>query len=240
MTKDEILEFVKNAGLKPADIVAKSNGLIPVTQAYDWLRTWKFSMSTLLLLEVYAKRATGSAEIFSEPRPTLIEQAKPYVDAAVDANIRLKVAMDSARVTEPVLPPLINKSATEKLLAEKIQAKTKNMKKENPYLEERVIYEGPSTDSIADFIESASKMPVNPNTVFRDMEYGNIGDILPLTPFATPTNFASWGVNMTMKRVGNIVKLNTNDKSYTIDFEKAKSGFLVDGKKYLLSDFKEV
>ncbi len=72
MTKDEILEFVKDAGLKPADIVAKSNGLIPVTQAYDWLRTWKFSMSTLLLLEVYAKRATGSAEIFSEPSPSLL------------------------------------------------------------------------------------------------------------------------------------------------------------------------
>lgn len=76
MTKDEILEFVKNAGLKPADIVAKSNGLIPVTQAYDWLRTWKFSMSTLLLLEVYAKRVAGSAEIFSEPVSSLLPGAR--------------------------------------------------------------------------------------------------------------------------------------------------------------------
>ncbi len=77
MTKDEILEFVKKAGLKPADIVAKSNGLIPITQAYDWLRTWKFSMSTLLLLEVYAKKE-GVAEIFSEKvrgqyRSTVVE-----------------------------------------------------------------------------------------------------------------------------------------------------------------------
>ena len=70
------------------------------------------------------------------------------------------------------------------------------------------------------------------------VEVASIGASNP--PSATPTNFASWGTNMTMKRVGNIVKLNVNDLSYTIDFEKAKSGFLVDGKKYLLSDFKEV
>ncbi len=57
---------------------------------------------------------------------------------------------------------------------------------------------------------------------------------------ATPTGFASWGTNGTMKIAGKMVKFNMNDLSYTIDFEKAKSGFLVDGKKYLLPDFKEV
>lgn len=59
-------------------------------------------------------------------------------------------------------------------------------------------------------------------------------------PSATPTGFASWGTDKTMKVVGKVVKFNLNDLSYIVGFEKAKSGFLVDGKKCELSDFTEV
>ena len=114
---------------------------------------------------------------------------------------------------------------SEKLLAEKIPAKNENMKKEPSVVT--------ALKDFADTIDVTSKGSLDKLNKFVEAANKNA------TP-ATPTNFASWGANGTMKRVGNIVKLNVNDKSYTIDFEKAKSGFLVDGKEYKLSDFTEV
>lgn len=246
--KKTIQELVAECGLVPSDIVKLSDGRLSIGQASVWLREFKLSMPAELLLEWYCKRKVEEgvgplpvgrkksvvAGIFSGRKATgqYGSQIVEFEAAKVEMETKMEDVLEAVNAS--------NKKEFSRIVSEKIPAKNKNMKKENPYLEERVIYEGPFTGSAADFIEAASKMPVNPNMVFRDMEYGSIGDILPVTPSATPTNFASWGVNMTMKRVGNIVKLNTNDKSYTIDFEKAKSGFLVDGKKYLLSDFKDV
>lgn len=91
MTKEEILDYVKEAGLRPADIVSMSYGLIPVTQAHDWLRTWKFSMSTTLLLYSYASKladvnkAPVLAEIFQQPKVEPKKQVAEKKEVAVQA-----------------------------------------------------------------------------------------------------------------------------------------------------------
>lgn len=61
----------------------------------------------------------------------------------------------------------------------------------------------------------------------------------PDLPSATHTGF-SWGDSMTAKKTGSILRLNVGERAYTIYLEKAKNGFLVEGQRYGLSDFRMV
>lgn len=179
-----IEERIKEVGLRPSDIVklqVLADGKpIGLSQATGWIKNptatkaieqllWRLCdekvESGLTFSKPGRKKEPVVAEIFSEPRLTLIERAKPYVDAAVDASIRLKIAMDSQKIPAKEPSPL---------------------------------------------------------------------------PSAVPTGFPSWGTDKTMKVAGRVVKFNLNGLSYSIDPEEAKSGFLVDGKEYRLSDFTEV
>lgn len=212
MEIEKLENAIKSSGLRPADIVRMTNGDIKLSQASAWLLDInKMSASTKhLLIRLCAEKSVIA------PIPCLVT---PDIEqmAAIRGDYDRAVLESVLVPTSAVYPPEAIMRAIKEKKPVVAKKSITDIKKEIPGL------------------KTASEIPAKksltlPITTVSDHDL----------PSATPTGFASWGTNMTMKRVGNIVKLNVNDLSYTIDFEKAKSGFLVDGKKYLLSDFKEV
>lgn len=215
MTKGEILEFVKKSGLKPADIVAKSNGLIPITQAHDWLRTWKFSMSTLLLLEVYAKKKEGAAGIFSgggippqSPMPEFFDG--PKYPVSVDDEFR---QTGSVKTVAGRTPPSADG-------AESKRVKPDGQKKAEKIPAKKLLNFTITTVSDHDAPTPPAKRT---HTVLSD------------------TGFQPWGHDRTYKFVGDVLKVNFGGKAYNArNVSRLADDFIIEGTPYPVSGFTNV